>query len=167
MQSITAVAEQTNLLALNAAIESARAGEHGRGFAVVADEVRNLAIKSKESAEEITSITEQLVQSTTQSVNEMNTCVTLVDEALDQSSVANDSINGIVEKIKITQQTIERLTSKTQSQAQDCEIIIEAIENLEAEAGKQVSLFSEGRESAEMLGKCSSHMNELTHRFST
>ena len=60
MRSITAVAEQTNLLALNAAIESARAGEHGRGFAVVADEVRTLAIRSKESADEITSITEQL-----------------------------------------------------------------------------------------------------------
>ena len=74
MRSITAVAEQTNLLALNAAIESARAGEHGRGFAVVADEVRTLAIRSKESAEQITSITEQLVSQTASSVDQMQSC---------------------------------------------------------------------------------------------
>ncbi|WP_340679231.1 methyl-accepting chemotaxis protein [Paraglaciecola sp.] len=85
MQSIKSVAEQTNLLALNAAIESARAGEHGRGFAVVADEVRNLAIKSKVSAEEIESITATLVTSATQSVSQMNECVTMVDGAVTTS----------------------------------------------------------------------------------
>ena len=82
MQSIKSVAEQTNLLALNAAIESARAGEHGRGFAVVADEVRNLAIKSKESAEEIEQITVGLITSANASVAQMNDCVTMVDEAV-------------------------------------------------------------------------------------
>jgi methyl-accepting chemotaxis protein len=60
---IHTIAEQTNLLALNAAIESARAGEHGRGFAVVADEVRNLAMQTQSSLKDITSILDNLKQS--------------------------------------------------------------------------------------------------------
>ena len=99
MRSITAVAEQTNLLALNAAIESARAGEHGRGFAVVADEVRTLAIKSKESADEITSITEQLVASTASSVEQMQQCISLVDEAVENSTRASGTMTEIESQI--------------------------------------------------------------------
>lgn len=100
MRSITAVAEQTNLLALNAAIESARAGEHGRGFAVVADEVRTLAIRSKESADQITSITEQLVSQTSNSVEQMQTCIRLVDEAVLSSENATTEMTNIMQQIR-------------------------------------------------------------------
>lgn len=100
MKSIKSVAEQTNLLALNAAIESARAGEHGRGFAVVADEVRNLAIKSKESAEEIEHITSQLTSSANHSVDNMNECVAMVELAVESSASATQNMLAVFSSIQ-------------------------------------------------------------------
>lgn len=63
---ILSIASQTNLLALNASIEAARAGEAGRGFAVVADEIRQLADNSRNTANSIQEISEQVISSVEQ-----------------------------------------------------------------------------------------------------
>ena len=69
---ITDIANQTNLLSLNASIEAARAGENGKGFAVVADEIRNLSEQSRQSAEEIMQIVNNLLDNSNTSVRTMS-----------------------------------------------------------------------------------------------
>jgi methyl-accepting chemotaxis protein len=130
MQSIKSVAEQTNLLALNAAIESARAGEHGRGFAVVADEVRNLAIKSKESAEEIELITSQLTESANHSVKNMDDCVEMVEKAVNSSNQASSNMAAVLKGISDVSENVTTVAGSATEQAQTSESISQSAQEL-------------------------------------
>ena len=60
---ILQISEQTNLLALNAAIEAARAGVAGKGFAVVADEIKKLSENSKNTVNQIQTVTKEVIHS--------------------------------------------------------------------------------------------------------
>lgn len=77
---ILSISSQTNLLALNASIEAARAGEAGKGFAVVADEIRQLADSSRETANNIQTINEQVIEAVHGLVQASEKIITYINE---------------------------------------------------------------------------------------
>lgn len=77
---ILSISSQTNLLALNASIEAARAGEAGKGFAVVADEIRQLADSSRETANNIQTINEQVIEAVHGLVEASEKIITYINE---------------------------------------------------------------------------------------
>lgn len=79
-EDILSISGQTNLLALNASIEAARAGEAGKGFAVVADEIRQLADSSRETANNIQTINEQVIEAVNGLVKASERIISYINE---------------------------------------------------------------------------------------
>lgn len=79
-EDILSISSQTNLLALNASIEAARAGEAGKGFAVVADEIRQLADSSRETANNIQAINEQVIEAVNGLVKSSERIINYINE---------------------------------------------------------------------------------------
>lgn len=99
---ITDIANQTNLLSLNASIEAARAGENGRGFAVVADEIRDLSEQSRQSAEEIIQIVNNLLENSNTSVHTMNDVadnIQVQNKKLEETSTMFQSLNDEIHEV--------------------------------------------------------------------
>ena len=79
-EDILSISSQTTLLALNASIEAARAGEAGKGFAVVADEIRQLADSSRETANNIQTINEQVIEAVNGLVKASERIISYINE---------------------------------------------------------------------------------------
>lgn len=116
---VSDIANQTNMLALNAAVEAVRAGEQGKGFGVVASEIRKLADRSKQSAEKISDLVNDIERATNSAVvvtKDGTRSVESVVSAVNHIAVNAQQISlSAKQQALAIQQTLDAMNSLTQT----------------------------------------------------
>ncbi len=172
---ISEISSQTTLLALNAAIEAQRAGEHGRGFAVVADEVASLADQSKESADKITSIINEITQNTRDAINSMDKNAELVQSGLntmidakecaDKAYKSNDEMNLKINEIISVTNTVtnssEKIVNIVEQVRNVCSKNLDDLDNVFVEINKEITSINELTSQVSNIDKITHDLDEV------
>lgn len=109
------ISTQTNLLSLNASIEAARAGEAGKGFAVVADNIKQLSEQSKEGANIIKTLADEMIHQSDLSVALGNDIKAIILKEQDDIASTKDHFGRLNEEIDLSLEKIMQIKSMAEA----------------------------------------------------
>ena len=157
---INSIASQTNLLSLNASIEAARAGETGKGFAVVANEISALAQQSKQSADKINEITNELMKDAGESVQVVHQLNEDIDEQGRQLDTTKEAMNRMEQGINYVAESATEITKQIDELRATRNALNDVIADLSAISEQNAASTAETNESMEALASTFSKISE-------
>jgi len=163
--TVNEIANQSNLLALNASIEAARAGEHGKGFAVVAVEVRNLAEQSRQATAQVKTILNDIQQATNQTVAATEIGISGVDDGVHLVQQAGQTIQQLVESIKLSADTAQQIVASVQQQNAGMEQITIAMQDINQAMVQSLASTHQTEQSIQDLSGAAKQLELLVHQY--
>ena len=145
------IANQTNMLSLNAAVEAARAGEQGKGFAVVAGEIRKLADQSKQSAEKIHGLVNDIQASINASVMVTDEGSKKAQEGIKLAQSTAEAFEGISSSINSVFANSQQIALSSKQQAVAVQQVVSAMNAINLGAKETADGVIEVKTSTENL----------------
>lgn len=166
VQVIRDIASQTNLLSLNASIEAARAGEHGQGFAVVASEVKKLSDYSSQSAGQITTKIEDMIQNMAYTVSKMEEGARQVQSGTAAVQQMGQIFNTVQDTIRLVTSQVEEAFRSSDELANASKHIMAAENNIagmsESITSRSVNAANASNQQVEMMREISTAADSLS-----
>ena len=162
---ITSIADQTNLLALNGAFEVARAGDRGRGFAVVPVEVRNLASRTREATNEISSMIASIQSETSSAISTMEQGKELMQDGLKRNAKVADALAQIDEQSNAAGEQFAAITTATSEQSSTATLLSSNLQSIALANSEQREVVANLAQTARELDQLSSDLRQDVGRF--
>jgi len=148
---IESIAFQTNLLALNAAVEAARAGQSGKGFAVVAQEVRTLSQRASDAAQDITMLIKE--------------SVTHVNEGSQQVRQTGSALNEINSAIAVVVNAVKDISEGSASQTSGVNSVTTSLSEIDQTTYQNAQMAEASVKNASLLNDLAQQLSQLTSAF--
>jgi len=163
--TVNDLAEQSNLLAVNAAIEAAKAGDHGKGFAVVAQEIKSLAEQSKQATAQVRTILGDIQKATGAAVMANDLSGKAVEEGMQQSDAAGESIRMLEESIGEAAQAALQIAASSQQQLVGMDQVALAMENIKQASVQNMAGTGQAESAAQNLHELGGKLKQLVERY--
>lgn len=162
---ITSIAEETNLLSLNASIEAARAGEQGRGFAVVAGQIQKLAEQSNDSARQIETIIDSLIEDSQKSVATMEDVKQIMESQNESVGHTDESFRQVGEGIRTSIEGVNKISEMTKKMDEARIVVVDVVQNLTAIAEENAASTEETSASVTEVSSIVMQISENANRL--
>ncbi|MDP2038075.1 MAG: methyl-accepting chemotaxis protein [Ignavibacteria bacterium] len=163
--SVNDVADQSNLLAVNASIEAAKAGEQGKGFAVVAQEIKSLAQQSKQATVLVRNILIDIQKATSAAVMATEQTSKAVENGVQQSSKAGDSIKKLAESSVRAVEVATQIVASSQQQSVGMDQIGLAMTNINQAGAENAASMLQAEKAAKDLNELGLKLKHLVDQY--
>ena len=160
-QMVGDLANQTNILALNATVEAVHGGENSQGFSIVAAEIKKLAVQSKQSAERIRILVEEIQDSIHSTVLVTEEGTKTVELGIEITERTTEAFARITESVNNVVMNNQQIYLNIQQHTDAIKQVLEAMESINQGVRETALGIGQTRIGTENLNKAAEQLKTI------